>query len=135
MRDHVVPMVPVMVNTYFPPNQPTAGRCYGFGRALRRAVESWEQDARVAVVASCGLSHFVIDEDLDHRILEAFRSRDAEQITAVPQGELVSGTSEIRNWIVTAAAADRPATVVEYIPLYRTPTGVGCGMGFAYWDG
>jgi hypothetical protein len=36
---------------------------------------------------------------------------------------------------VTAAAADRPATVVEYIPLYRTPTGVGCGMGFAYWDG
>src|ERR1700730_6255484 len=83
MRDHVVPMLPVMVNTYFPPNQPTAGRCYAFGRALRRAVDSWDSDARVAVVASGGLSHFVIDEDLDHRILEAFRSRDATQIMAV----------------------------------------------------
>ena len=25
--------------------------------------------------------------------------------------------------------------VVDYVPAYRTPTGVGCGMGFAYWNG
>jgi 3-O-methylgallate 3,4-dioxygenase len=134
MRDHVVPMLPVMVNTYFPPNQPTAGRCYGFGRALRRAVESWDSGARVAVVASGGLSHFVIDEDLDHRILEAFRSRDAEQITAVPQSELVSGTSEIRNWVVVAGATEHlQLEVVDYVPTYRSPAGTGCGMAFARW--
>jgi len=46
---------------------------------------------------------------------------------------LVEGTSEIRNWIVTAAAADRPATIVDYPPLYRTPNGVGCAIGFASW--
>jgi hypothetical protein len=135
MRDHVVPMVPVMVNTYFPPNQPTAGRCFGFGRALRRAVESWESDARVAVVASGGLSHFVIDEELDHRILEAFRSRDAEEITAVPQGDLVSGTSEIRNWVVVAGATEHlELEVLDYVPTYRSAAGTGCGMAFAQWS-
>jgi 3-O-methylgallate 3,4-dioxygenase len=134
MREHVVPMVPVLVNTYFPPNQPTAGRCYAFGGALRRAVESWDSDARVAVVASGGLSHFVIDEDLDHRILEAFRSRDAEQITSVPQSELVSGTSEIRNWVVVAGATEHlELEVVDYVPTYRSPAGTGCGMAFARW--
>jgi hypothetical protein len=134
MRDHVVPMLPVMVNTYFPPNQPTAGRCYAFGTALRRAVESWDRDARVAVVASGGLSHFVIDEELDHRILEAFRSRNAAHITSVPQGELVSGTSEIRNWVVVAGATEHlELEVVDYVPTYRSPAGTGCGMAFARW--
>ena len=44
---------------------------------------------------------------------------------------LVEGTSEIRDWIVTAA--DRPARIIDYAPLYRTTNGVGCGMGFANW--
>lgn len=134
MRDRVVPMLPVMVNTYFPPNQPTAGRCYAFGRALRRAVESWDSDARVAVVASGGLSHFVIDEQLDHRVLLAFRSRDAAQISAMPQNELVSGTSEIRNWVVVAGATEHlDLDVLDYVPTYRSPAGTGCGMAFARW--
>jgi 3-O-methylgallate 3,4-dioxygenase len=134
MREHVVPMLPVMVNTYFPPNQPTAGRCYAFGRALRRSVESWDSDVRVAVVASGGLSHFVIDEELDHRILEGFRSRDGDLITSIPQGELVSGTSEIRNWVVVAGAAEHlDLEVVDYVPTYRSPAGTGCGMAFARW--
>jgi hypothetical protein len=47
---------------------------------------------------------------------------------------LVEGTSEIRNWIVAAAAADNNGTLIDYFPLYRTTTGVGCAMGFAYWD-
>ncbi len=134
MRDYVVPMLPVMVNTYFPPNQPTAGRCHAFGGALRRAVESWDAGATVAVVASGGLSHFVIDEELDHRILGALRSRNAEQIGAVSQGELVSGTSEIRNWVVVAGATEHlDLEVVDYIPTYRSPAGTGCGMAFARW--
>ena len=52
----------------------------------------------------------------------------------MPASDLVEGTSEIRNWIVTAAAADRHGHLVDYFPLYRTTTGVGCAMGFAYWD-
>ena len=35
-----LPVVPVFLNTYFPPNQPTPSRCYRLGQAIRRAVES-----------------------------------------------------------------------------------------------
>jgi 3-O-methylgallate 3,4-dioxygenase len=134
MRERAVPMLPVMVNTYFPPNQPTAGRCHEFGRALRRAIESWPADTRVAVVASGGLSHFVIDEELDHRVLDAFRSRDEGRIAGITQAELMSGTSEIRNWVVIAGAAEHLALeVLDYVPTYRSPAGTGCGMAFARW--
>jgi hypothetical protein len=51
-----VPMVPLMVNTYYPPNQPTPKRCYAFGQAVRKAVESWSSDSRVALLASGGPS-------------------------------------------------------------------------------
>ena len=33
------PIAAVFVNTYYPPNVPSAARCYDLGRALRRAVE------------------------------------------------------------------------------------------------
>ena len=62
------------------------------------------------------------------------KKNDLADLSRVAASDLVAGTSEIRNWIVTAAAADRPATVVDYVPCYRTPTGVGCAMGFAYWE-
>jgi hypothetical protein len=55
-------------------------------------------------------------------------------MSAMPGSVLVEGTSEIRNWIVTAAAAGREGEVVDYLPLYRTRTGVGCAMGFACWS-
>jgi len=43
-----------------------------------------------------------------------------------PQG----GTRETCNWIAAAAVADRkPATIVDYIPVYASPI----GAGFAYW--
>src|SRR5437870_12531499 len=104
MRDHVVPMLPVMVNTYYPPNQPTAGRCHEFGRALRRAIESWDGDRRVAIAASGALSHFVIDEELDHRVLDAFRRHDAEQLATNPQADPGSGTPAIPHRLVVAGA-------------------------------
>jgi hypothetical protein len=44
-----------------------------------------------------------------------------------PQG----GTRETCNWIAAAAVAAKPATFVEYVPVYASP--IGCG--FAYWDG
>src|SRR5579862_9388939 len=59
MRDNVMPHVPVFVNTFYPPNQPGAGRCFQFGRTLARAVQAWPQDVSVAVLASGGLTHFV----------------------------------------------------------------------------
>jgi 3-O-methylgallate 3,4-dioxygenase len=131
----VTPIVPIFVNTYYPPNVPSAARCYELGRALRRAVESWPQGARVAVVASGGLSHFVVDEALDHRVLDALTSRDASVLGSLSRDQLRSGNSEILNWIVAAGALeDLEPTVLDYVPGYRTPAGTGAGMAFARWE-
>jgi len=129
------PIVPVFVNTYYPPNVPSAARAYEFGRALRRAVDSWPQDARVAVIASGGLSHFVVDEELDRQVLDGLIARDASILGSLSRDQLRSGTSEILNWIVAAGALeDLAPVVVDYIPGYRTPAGTGAGMAFARWE-
>ena len=129
------PIVPVFVNTYYPPNVPSAARCYEFGRALRRAVESWPAPAKVAIIASGGLSHFVVDEELDHRVLDGIAGRDAGILGSLSRDQLRSGTSEILNWIVAAGALENLApTVLDYVPGYRTPAGTGAGMAFARWE-
>ena len=126
-------VVPVMVNTYYPP-APSAQRCVQFGRALANVLRRIPGDQRVVVVASGGLSHTKIDEKLDDEFIQALKQNDLDYMAAMRASDLVEGTSEIRNWIVTAAAADRRGNLVDYFPLYRTTTGVGCAMGFAYWD-
>lgn len=125
-------VVPIMVNTYYPP-APSAKRCVQFGKALASTIRDFSQSRRVVVVGSGGLSHTKIDEGLDRSLIQALEKNDQKFLQGMSSAALVEGTSEIRNWIITAAGADRPATIVEYAPLYRTPTGVGCAMGFAYW--
>jgi 3-O-methylgallate 3,4-dioxygenase len=88
----------------------------------------------VGIIASGGLSHFTVDEELDRRVLKACREADAQSLASLPVNKLNSGSSEIRNWIVVAGAAERLQTAwQEYEPLYRTPAGTGCGMAFAAW--
>ena len=132
MPDPRCSIVPIMVNTYYPP-APSAKRCVQFGRALASAIRNSPDGSRVIIVASGGLSHTKIDVKLDQGFIHALEKNDAQFLQAMDSSVLVEGTSEIRNWIITAAAADRPATIVEYAPLYRTATGVGCAMGFATW--
>jgi len=134
MARRVVPIVPVVVNTYYPPNQPRPGRCFRLGRALRSAIESFPEDRRIGVLASGGLSHFTIDEALDRAVLEACRNADEQALSSLPLAKLNSGNSEIRNWIVAAgAAAGLQMLWHEYVPLYRTAAGTGCAMAFAAW--
>ena len=130
-----IPVVPVFLNTYYPPNQPTPGRCYRLGQAIRAAVETFPGDLRVGILASGGLSHFTVDEDLDGRIMQALRQRDAAAFAALPREQLNSGSSEIRNWICMAGAVEHlELRRMEYIPAYRTPAGTGTGLCFADWS-
>src|SRR5207248_2063106 len=76
MQD-VVPIVPICINTYYPPNQPTPRRCYRLGQAIRAAVESYPGDQRVGIVGSGGLTHFVVDEALDRGFIDMLRNKDA----------------------------------------------------------
>lgn len=129
-----IPMVPLMVNTYYPPNQPTPRRCYALGQALRKAIESWDGDKRVAVIASGGLAHVIMDEELDRVVIDALRKKDREGLYRLPREKLRGGTSEILNWVALAGCAEpMELKYLEYSPGYRSPAATGCGMGFAYW--
>jgi len=130
-----LPMVPVMVNTYYPPNQPTPKRCYAFGQAVRKAIESWASDKRVAVMASGGLSHVVIDEEIDQMTLDGLKNKKPELLWRLPRERLWGGTSEILNWVALAGVVETmEVKFLEYVTTYRSPAATGCGMGFAYWQ-
>lgn len=134
MPDRVIPLVPVFVNTFYPPSQPSVQRCLDFGRALRRAVEAWPENAKVGIVASGGLSHFMVHEQLDRGVLRALETRDEKALLSIPDALLESGNSEIKNWMVAATACDHlEFRTIEYVPLRRSPAGTGAGMGFGYW--
>ena len=134
IMQEVVPIVPVCINTYYPPNQPTPRRCYRLGQAIRAAVEAYPGDARVGIIGSGGLSHFVVDESLDRSLFDLFRKKDAEALQALQREKLNSGSSEIRNWICVAGAVEHLSLEWSlYEPGYRTPAGTGTGLGFAFW--
>ena len=131
-----IPLVPIFVNTYYPPNTPSAARCFAFGRALGAAIAAYPKDLRVAVAASGGLSHFVIDEAFDHRILAAFQRNDVAALTGEPEVLYRSGTSETKNWITVAgmlADASLQMNLLDYVPCVRSEAGTGNAMAFALW--
>lgn len=132
--DKPIPIVPVFLNTYFPPNQPSPRRCYRLGQTVRLAVEVFPGDARVGVLASGGLSHFLVDEDLDRAILKALANKDRAFLETLPRNKLHAGSSEILNWVAVAGAAEGlDLAWFDYVPGYRTPAGTGTGMSFATW--
>ena len=135
MTEGTVPTVPIMLNTYYPPNQPTPKRCYDLGRALKNAIEAWPREARVGILASGGLSHFVVDEELDHMVLEGLREKSIVNLSQLPREKMNSGSSEMRNWIAVAGATEHlDMELFDYVPCYRSPAGTGWAMGIATWS-
>ena len=96
LGERSVPVVPVLLNTYYAPNQPTAARCYQLGKALGRAVERSATGHKVLFAASGGLSHFVVNEKLDRGLLAAIAAGDEAALSSIPQELMQSGSSEIR---------------------------------------
>ena len=136
LMDETTPIaiVPVFLNTYFAPNQPRPRRCYELGRAIRQAVETFPGDARIGIIASGGLSHFLVDEDFDRAILKACADKDAAFLQNLPRNKLHAGSSEILNWVGVAGACEHlDLNWFEYVPGYRTPAGTGTGLSFACW--
>jgi Catalytic LigB subunit of aromatic ring-opening dioxygenase len=131
------PILPVFQNTCYPPNQVRPSRSYDFGVALGRAIADWEHDARVAVIASGGLSHFVVDEELDRSLLEAIAAKDEKTLRNLPRHRLYSAASESLNWVAAAGAlatTELSAELLDYVPVYRTEAGTGGGWAFVRWQ-
>ncbi|HEX5431123.1 MAG TPA: hypothetical protein VFW83_04100 [Bryobacteraceae bacterium] len=131
------PSVPVILNVHFPHNVPNNGRCLELGHALRRAIRNFDGYGRVAVMASGGLTHFVIDEDLDRQVLGAMEKGDEDALARIPEEFFKVGTAEIKNWLPAIAAMNeegRRYRLLDYVPCYRSEAGTGNAMAFVYWE-
>ncbi|KQP49549.1 gallate dioxygenase [Pseudorhodoferax sp. Leaf274] len=93
---------------------PSARRCWKLGQALRRAVESYPEDLKVAIVATGGLSHQVHGEragfnnpQWDAQFLDLFE-RDPEALTGITQAEYAAlggmEGAEVIMWLVMRGA-------------------------------
>jgi hypothetical protein len=134
LGERTIPILPVMLNTYFPPNVPRPGRCLDVGAAIARAIAAHPGTERVGVVASGGLTHFVVDDEYDQMVLRALAERDDDVLRSLDPLALRSGNSEILNWIMTAGAMPGlQVDQLDYIPVRRTPAGTGIGLAFMTW--
>ncbi len=134
MENNPIPVLPIFQNTCYPPNQPTPRRCYSLGKAIRAAIEEFPGNRRVCVIGSGGLSHFVVDEDIDRQALNAMKNKDAEGLCSLAKDRLQSASSEILNWVTAAGACEHlDFNLIDYVPVVRTAGGTGGGWAFANW--
>ncbi|HET8596350.1 MAG TPA: class III extradiol dioxygenase family protein [Castellaniella sp.] len=132
-----VEIVPVCINTVLAP-YPSAARCYRLGQSLRRAIESWEDDRRVLVIASGGLSHQLdgeragfINKPFDLQFMDSLVD-DPKWITQYSNEELVelSGTQgiELLMWVAARGVLDdtpvRQHHAHYHVPISNTATGL-----------
>ena len=131
-------IVPMLVNSIEPP-MPSLERCYQWGTLLRKAIESYREPLRVAILGTGGLSHSIgektmgaIYEDFDRETIRLFGRAESELIRFL-DAKLPThgnGSEEVRNWLVAhGAAGGRGFELVDYLPV---PT-VIVGCGFAAW--
>src|SRR6187549_1519637 len=137
LQDKTPPSVPIILNVHFPHNTPKVQRCLELGRALARAIRTFDGYKRVALMASGGLTHFVIDEDFDRRVMDAMRSGDEDALANLPESYFKAGTAETKNWFPVIAAMNAAGLKyhqIDYVPCYRSEAGTGNAMCFAYWQ-
>ncbi|HEY5121968.1 MAG TPA: class III extradiol dioxygenase subunit beta [Acidimicrobiales bacterium] len=106
-------VIPLAVNVVqYPP--PTGERCYKLGRAIRRAVETFDQDLKVQVWGTGGMSHQLqgaraglINQEFDHRFLDNM-TEDVDAIRAITHLEYLreSGSEgiEMVMWLIMRGA-------------------------------
>lgn len=136
MRDRTVPTLPIITNTFFPPNQPRPWRCFQLGQLVHEVVKEWDTDLKVAIVGSGGMTHFVINEEFDRQMLAALQGRDAEFMKRIDPILMKDGTSELLNWVSASGCLFQTSLqgdVIDYVPCYRTEAGSGTAQGFVAW--
>jgi protocatechuate 4,5-dioxygenase, beta chain len=122
------PVIPLAVNVVqYPP--PTGHRCYMLGKAIRRAVESFDQPLRVAIFGTGGMSHQIsgqraglINSKFDHAFLDKL-AKDPEAAVRIPHIEYVREAGaeaiELVMWLIMRGALDE--RVKEVYRFYHVP--------------
>jgi protocatechuate 4,5-dioxygenase beta chain len=129
------PVIPLAVNVVqYPP--PTGHRCYMLGKAIRKAVESFDRDLRVVVFGTGGMSHQLqgpraglINRDFDTRFLDRLAT-DPQALAQLQHVEYVreagSEGIEMVMWLIMRGALDDDAREVYrfyHVPASNTAVG------------
>ena len=137
--DPALPIVPVTVNQLEEP-LPTLRRCIAWGKMLRRAIDSYPADLRIAILGTGGLSHSIgeptmgeIDEPFDRICIDLFTNADDDALADGLERELATtgnGAEEVRDWVIAhAAAGSQGFDLIDYTPVAEVY--IGCGV--AQW--
>jgi gallate dioxygenase len=136
-----IPIIPLQVGVLQFPT-PTARRCLDLGKALRRAVESFQSangaSLRIAILATGGLSHQVHGEragfnnpQWDARFLELIE-QDPERLAQLTQVELsaLGGAegSEVIMWLVMRGALSAQIRKIHQTYTLPSMTGIATAI-------
>jgi len=122
------PVIPFAVNVVqYPP--PTGNRCYQLGKALRRAVDAFDEDLNVQIWGTGGMSHQLqgpraglINSAFDKQFLQALVD-EPQSLAGRPHVEYLreagSEGVELVMWLVARGALD--AEVIEKHRFYHVP--------------
>lgn len=128
-------VIPLAVNVVqYPP--PTGRRCFALGQAIRRAVESFDEDLDVQVWGTGGMSHQLqgpraglINREFDTAFLDRLVS-DPAALVALPHIDYVreagSEAIELVMWLVMRGALDERVREVRrfyHVPASNTAVG------------
>jgi protocatechuate 4,5-dioxygenase beta chain len=130
-----VKVIPLAVNVVqYPP--PTGNRCYNLGKAIRRAVEAFDEDLTVVVFGTGGMSHQLqgpraglINKAFDGRFLDNL-TRDPVGLTRLPHVEYMreagSEGVEMVMWLIMRGALnDQVDEVYRFYHVPASNTAVG----------
>mgnify|MGYP001347159844 FL=1 len=129
-------VIPLCVNVIQYP-QPTGNRCYQLGKAIRRAVDSFDQDLKVAIFGTGGMSHQLqgeraglVNADFDIAFLDDL-TQDVERLVNIPHVEYLreSGSegAELVMWLIMRGALDDDAKEVYrhfHVPASNSAAGL-----------
>jgi protocatechuate 4,5-dioxygenase beta chain len=123
-----IKVIPLAVNVVqYPP--PTGNRCYNLGKAIRRAVESFDQNLTVVIFGTGGMSHQLqgpraglINKEFDKCFLDRLTC-DPVGLTRLPHVEYMreagSEGVEMVMWLIMRGALDEQ--VEEVYRFYHVP--------------
>jgi len=123
-----VKVIPLAVNVVqYPP--PTGNRCYNLGKAIRRAVEAFDEDLTVVIFGTGGMSHQLqgpraglINKDFDERLLNRL-VEEPQELSRMPHVEYLreagSEGVEMVMWLIMRGALDDH--VKEVYRFYHVP--------------
>lgn len=130
------PVIPFAVNVVQYP-VPSGRRCFNLGRAIRKAVESYDEPLNVHIWGTGGMSHQLqgpraglINAEWDNRFLDRLIS-EPEQLAQVPHIEYVreagSEGIELVMWLTARGAMSDAAPTVKHrfyhVPASNTAVG------------